>query len=64
MIQQILKPRRTFEYWKDDTEFYQQAARTPRSNCIMDVSKLLATGIPMRPVQQALEESLKNWKHQ
>jgi dTDP-4-dehydrorhamnose reductase len=64
MIQRILNPAKAFEYWKDDTEFYQQAARTPRSNCIMDVSKLLAAGIPMRPVQQALEESLKNWKHQ
>jgi len=62
MIQRCLKPDRTFEYWQDDAEFYQQAAATPRSNCIMDVSKLIATGIPMRPVLEALEESLTNWK--
>ena len=62
MIQRVLKPARAFEFWKDDEAFYQQAAKTPRSNCVMDVSKLLAAGIKIRPVVQALEESLKNWK--
>jgi dTDP-4-dehydrorhamnose reductase len=62
MIEKILKPRRKFEFWKDDHEFYQQAAKTPRSNCVMDVSKLLAAGVRMRDVHEAIEDSLKNWK--
>jgi dTDP-4-dehydrorhamnose reductase len=62
MIEKILKPKRTFEFWKDDGEFYQQAAKTPRSNCVMDISKLLAAGIKVRDVHEALEDSLKNWK--
>lgn len=62
MIEKILKPGRTFEFWKDDSEFYRQAAKTPRSNCVMDVSKLLAAGVKIRDVHQALEDSLKNWK--
>jgi dTDP-4-dehydrorhamnose reductase len=62
MIEKILKPHRKFEYWKDDNEFYHQAAKTPRSNCVMDVSKLMGAGIVMRPVNEALEDSLKNWK--
>jgi dTDP-4-dehydrorhamnose reductase len=62
MIERILKPARKFEYWEDDAEFYQLAARTPRSNCVLDVSKLLATGIKIRPVEEALEHSLRNWK--
>jgi dTDP-4-dehydrorhamnose reductase len=62
MIQRILKPNRAFEFWADDAEFYRVAAKTPRSNCVMDVSKLLATGVPMRPVRDALEDSLRNWK--
>ncbi|HTV43576.1 MAG TPA: sugar nucleotide-binding protein [Candidatus Sulfotelmatobacter sp.] len=62
MIEKILKPGRKFEYWKDDNEFYNKAAKTPRSNCVMDVSKLLAAGVKMRPVNEALEDSLKNWK--
>jgi hypothetical protein len=28
----------------------------------MDVNKLLAAGVKIRPVSEALEESLKNWR--
>jgi hypothetical protein len=38
------------------------AAKTPRSNCVMDVSKLLAAGVKIRGVEAALEDSLINWK--
>lgn len=61
MIERIRKPARTFEFWANDEEFYRTAAITPRSNCVMDSSKLLAAGIAMRPVQQALETALENW---
>jgi UDP-glucose 4,6-dehydratase len=61
-IEKILKPDRKFEFWADDAEFYRQAARTPRSNCVLDVSKLLATGVKIRSVAEALEDSLRNWK--
>ncbi|HUC86091.1 MAG TPA: sugar nucleotide-binding protein [Candidatus Acidoferrales bacterium] len=62
LIEKHLKPARQFEFWKSDEEFYRAAAKTPRSNCIMDISKLLAAGVHIRPVEQALEESLKHWK--
>lgn len=62
LLEKILKPNRKFEFWKDDKEFYQQAAKTPRSNCVMDISKLLGTGVKIRDVNEALEASLKNWK--
>jgi hypothetical protein len=87
MIQQILKPARRFEYWKDDEEFYSLAAgspgssvkplghdsispaghlgaKAPRSHAILDVSKLLTTGVKMRPVKDALENSLRNWREE
>jgi dTDP-4-dehydrorhamnose reductase len=62
LVEKYLRPPRTFEFWKDDQEFYLQAAKTPRSNCVMDVSKLLAAGVQIRDVHEALEDSLKNWK--
>jgi dTDP-4-dehydrorhamnose reductase len=62
LIEKILKPARKFEFWANDEEFYKVAAKTPRSNCVMDVSKLLAAGVKIRGVEQALEDSLKNWK--
>ena len=62
MIQKILQPKRAFEFWANDEEFYRSAAKTPRSNCVLDTSKLLAAGIKMRPVQEALMAALKDWK--
>jgi dTDP-4-dehydrorhamnose reductase len=61
-IQRVLKPARAFEFWADDAEFYRIAAKTPRSNCILDTTKLLATGVKIRPVEEALETSLRHWQ--
>lgn len=60
-IERRLKPSRRFEFWASDEEFYRVAAQTPRSNCVLDVSKLLATGISLRPVHEALEDALSRW---
>ena len=62
LIAQQLKPARRFEFWSGDDEFYKVAAKTPRSNCVMDTAKLLAAGIKIRPVEKALEDSLRNWQ--
>jgi len=61
LVQKHVAPHRTFEYWGDDAEFYQVAAKTPRSNCVLDTGKLIAAGIRIRSVDEALEHSLKNW---
>jgi len=61
-IEKYLKPPRKFEFWANDEEFYKVAAKTPRSNCVMDVSKILSVGVKIRSVEEALEDSLKNWK--
>ena len=62
IIERILKPNRVFQYWADDTVFYRVAAKTPRSNCVLDVTKLLATGIRMKPVEEALTDALRDWR--
>jgi dTDP-4-dehydrorhamnose reductase len=62
MIQQRLHPPRNFEFWENDEAFYRHAAKTPRSNCVLDVSKLLATGVRMRPIQDALDDALIRWR--
>jgi dTDP-4-dehydrorhamnose reductase len=61
-IERLLTPGRRFTFWPSDEEFYRFAAKTPRSNCILDVSKLLATGVKLRPVSEALEEALRHWR--
>lgn len=62
LIEKILKPAKKFEFWANDEEFYRQAAKTPRSNCVMDVSKILSAGVKIRPVEAALEDSLNRWR--
>jgi dTDP-4-dehydrorhamnose reductase len=61
-IEKILKPQRPFEYWQSDSDFYKSGAVAPRSNCVMDASKLVKAGVKIRPVEEALEHALTNWK--
>jgi UDP-glucose 4,6-dehydratase len=60
MILEILKPDRKFDYFQNDEEFYS-FAKTPRSNCLLNIDKLASVGLPMRPVREALREALENW---
>ncbi len=62
MVEKYLKPAKRFEFWASDEEFYKVAAKTPRSNCVMDTQKLTAAGVKIRPVHEALEDSLRNWQ--
>jgi dTDP-4-dehydrorhamnose reductase len=49
-----------FEYF-DWGEFLSKYRITPMSYAELDVSKLLATGIAMRPIREAIEDSLDRW---
>jgi dTDP-4-dehydrorhamnose reductase len=60
-LEAVLKPSKRFEFWESDEEFYRVAAKTPRSNCVMDSTKLLRAGVTVRPVEEALEYALRNW---
>lgn len=62
MIQRELRPAREFEFWSGDDEFYREAARTPRSNCVMDTTKLVEVGVVMRPVEDAVLDALRQWR--
>ena len=51
-----------YQFFADEADFMQKAARTPRSNCVLDASKLAAAGIAMTEVHEAIETALRNWK--
>ncbi|MDF3056922.1 MAG: dTDP-4-dehydrorhamnose reductase [Rariglobus sp.] len=53
---------REFTFFNDEAEFMRTVAKTPRSNCILDSSKLLATGIHLTPVHNALRKALQSWQ--
>lgn len=62
LIKQSGVCQKDFVFFKDEHEFMKKAAKTPRSNCVMDASKLAAVGITMTPVREAVAAALRNWK--
>lgn len=60
IVQHGLTDKR-FSFFDTEEEFMQLAAKTPRSNCVLDSSKAIRAGLPLRPVEEALESSLQNW---
>lgn len=62
LIREHLMPKKEFKFFADEAEFMKLAAKTPRSNCVMDNSKLLATGIHIPDVEDAVIQSLRDWK--
>src|SRR5580658_7220864 len=48
-----------YQFFADEAEFMKTAAKTPRSNCVMDSSKLASVGITLTPVREAIVRNLK-----
>jgi UDP-glucose 4,6-dehydratase len=48
-----------FKFFEDEDQFMSKAAKTPRSNCVLDTTKAEKTGIGMRPVEEAMRESMQ-----
>lgn len=61
-IKDYLKIDKEFRYWENDEEFYESTTKTPRSNCVLDNSKIINQGISIRSAEDALDDALKNWK--
>ena len=58
MIEEGLTEKK-FNFFKTEEEFMQKAAKTPRSNCVLDTSKAEKAGIGMRPVEEAMIDSIR-----
>jgi UDP-glucose 4,6-dehydratase len=48
-----------FQFFEDEEQFMSKAAKTPRSNCVLDTTKAEKAGIAMRPVEEAMRESMQ-----
>lgn len=62
LIKQSGVSNKEFSFFKDEDEFMHVAAKTPRSNCVMDSTKLAKVGITMTEVREALTRDLRNWR--
>ena len=48
-----------FQFFDNEEQFMNKAAKTPRSNCVLDTTKSEKAGIGMRPVEEAMRESIQ-----
>jgi dTDP-4-dehydrorhamnose reductase len=62
LIKETGVSRKDFAFFKSEDEFMHVAAKTPRSNCVMDSSKLTSVGITLTPVRQAVTAALRQWR--
>ena len=53
-----------FTFFENEEDFMAKAAITPRSNCVMDTSKAERNGIALRPVEEAVRDSLRKMREQ
>ena len=51
-----------YMFFKDEDEFMHVAAKTPRSNCVMDSAKLSSVGIHLTEVHDAVAQALRSWR--
>ena len=54
--------KKDFVFFKNEDEFMHLAAKTPRSNCVMDVTKLTRAGITLTEVHDAVARDLRRWQ--
>ena len=51
-----------FSYFQDEADFMSRAAKAHRSNCVLDTTKAKNAGVGMRPVEEAVRQSLREMK--
>jgi dTDP-4-dehydrorhamnose reductase len=61
MIKEGLTEKK-FNFFKTEEEFMEKAAKTPRSNCVLDTTKAENAGIGMRPVEEAMIDSIRQMR--
>jgi UDP-glucose 4,6-dehydratase len=62
LIQKHGLSNRDFQFFESDDQFMKLAAKTPRSNCVLDSTKAIAAGLPLSPIEESLEKAMKNWQ--
>jgi dTDP-4-dehydrorhamnose reductase len=61
MIKEGLTDKK-FNFFDSEEEFMSKAAIAPRSNCVLDTTKAEKAGIAMRPVEEAMIDSIRKMR--
>jgi dTDP-4-dehydrorhamnose reductase len=62
LLGEYLGVKKQFQFFDSEQQFMEQAAITPRSNCVLENEKIRSTGIAVRDVRDAIISSLKCWQ--
>ena len=62
-VTKILKKyfNKEFIFFKNEEDFYKIAAKAPRSNCVLDNTKLRKAGFKIKEIHDKIEECIKNY---
>ncbi len=63
LIAPIVPAGHRFQFFESEAEFMSRAAKTPRSNCVMDNSKATTAGLKLPDVREAILRSIYAWKN-
>ncbi len=61
LLRKHLVPERSFDFFRDEAEFMQLAAKTFRSNCVLDNRKILELGAKLSSTEDAIVQCLEQW---
>ena len=61
MIEEGLTDKQ-FSFFDSEVDFMSKAAIAPRSNCVLDTTKAEKAGVGMRPVEEAMIDSIRKMK--
>lgn len=64
LIQPIVPAGHRFEFFESEADFMLRAAKTPRSNCVLDNAKAINAGLKLPDVREAILRSVHEWKKQ
>lgn len=52
---------KAFDFFDSEDEFMSIAAKTPRSNCVLDSSKAASLGLKLSPIEESVRTALEKW---
>lgn len=61
LIKQAGVIEKEFRFFQDEDDFMRKAAKTPRSNCVLDSSKASGAGLKLTPIREAIADCLMRW---
>jgi dTDP-4-dehydrorhamnose reductase len=53
--------KKAFSFFLNEQDFMTNAAKTPRSNCVLNSEKILSYGINLTDTKEAIYEALRKW---